>query len=130
MLCLGGAGNTLFLYDGYSSSGNTLSVSGESRNGTSGTEQEKGGGKLGLNSEAITSSDLPEVLGRPQTGVGAVVDCCREGMVEVLLAPEMNGFADGFKEASLGPTENGGINLVGIGIGMTRSGAIFEWADR
>jgi len=78
-------------------------------------EPETGGEvKLDLNSEVVTSGELPEVLRRSQTWVGAVVDCCHEGMVEVLLAPEMNGFADGFKEAGLGPTESGGIILVGL----------------
>jgi len=78
------------------------------------SQKREGGVKLGLNSEAVTPSGLPEVLRKTRTGVGAVVDCCHEGITEVLFAPKMNGFADGFKEADLGPAENDGIILVGL----------------
>ena len=74
-----------------------------------GARNERGGMKLGLN-----SSSLLEVFRKLRTGVGTVVNCCHEDMVEVLFAPEMNGFADGFKEADLGPAESGGIVLVGL----------------
>ena len=74
----------------------------------------EGGVKWDLNSEAVMSSSLPEVLRKLRTGVGTVVNFCHEDMFEVLFAPEMNGFADGFKGADLGPAGSGGVILVGL----------------
>ena len=83
--------------------------------------------ELGLNSEAVASSGLLEVLCKLWMGVGAVVDCRHGGMAEVLFAPKMDGFANGFKEADLRLAESGGaISMRRDGYGITCSDAILE----
>ena len=69
--------------------------------------------KLGLNSEAVALSGLLEALCELWTGVSTVVGCCHEGTNEVLFAPKVNGFANGFKEAGLRPAEGGGAISAG-----------------
>ena len=85
--------------------------------------------ELGLNSETVALSGLLEALCKLRTGVSPAAGCCHGGMVEVLFAPKMNGFAKGFKEADLRLAETGGAISVGRdGYGMTCSDAVLEWA--
>ena len=82
-----------------------------------------------MNSEAVASSGLLEALCKLRTGVSAAVGCCHGGMVEVLLAPKVNGFANGFKEADPRLAESGGAIPVGRdGYGITCSDAVLELA--